>query len=68
MHDQVNRSAPADICFVVEPPTSRDDDVMPLGLRAKRRALGLGLKAVMLQHITKRNAADLVGKFRDFIV
>ena len=66
MHDQVNRSAPADIGFVVEPPAARDDDVMPLGLRAERHAFGLGLKAIMLQHIAKRNVADLVGEFRDF--
>ena len=37
-----------------------------LALRAERRAFGPDLKAVMLQHITERNAAHLVGKFRDF--
>ena len=66
MHDQVNRSAPADIGFVVEPPAARNNDVMPLGLRAERRAFRLGLKAVMLQNITKWNVADLVCEFGDF--
>ena len=27
---------------------------------------GFDLKAVVLQHITERNASDLAGKFRDF--
>ena len=35
-------------------------------LGAKCRAFGLNLKPVMLEHIAERNAADLVGKLRDF--
>jgi hypothetical protein len=66
MHDQVNCSAPTNIGFVVEPPAAGNNDVMLLGLRAERRAFGLGLKAVTLQDIAKRNVADLVGEFGDF--
>ena len=65
MHDQVNRSAPAYACFVVEPPASGNDDVMPLGLCAERRSLGLHVESVMREHVSQRGVSTLdqrVGK------
>jgi hypothetical protein len=46
--NQVNRAAATQPGFVVEPPAACGDDVVMLTPRAERRALGLGLKAVVL--------------------
>ena len=62
MHDQVNRSAPAYACFVVEPPASGDDDVMPLGLCAERRSLGLHVESIMREHVSKRGVSNLISE------
>ena len=64
--NQSNRATATQSRFVIEPPAARDDNVVMLAPRAERRAFGPNLKAVMLQHLTKRNASNLVGKFRDF--
>ena len=64
--NQINRPASTYRGLAVEPPAAGDDDVVMLALRADRRAFGLGSKAVTLQHITKRNVADLVCELGDF--
>jgi hypothetical protein len=64
--NQINRAASTYPGFVVEPPAAGDDDVVMLALRSERHAFGLGSKAVTLQHITKRNVADLVCEPGDF--
>ena len=66
MDNQINCTAPAYSCFVIEPPAARNDDVVMLVLRTERRTFRPNLKSVMLQHIAERNAANLVGKLRDF--
>ena len=65
MHDQINRSTPPDIGLVVEPAASRDDDVMPFGLRTERRFLALHVESVIREHIPKRRVTNLVSELGD---
>ena len=65
--NQINRTATTQPGFVIERPAARDDDVVVLAPCAESLALGLGIKAVMLQDITKRNAADLSASCEIFI-
>ena len=64
--DEINRTATSKAGFVIEPSATCDNDVVILAPRTQRRAFGPNLEAVVFQHITERNATDLVGKLRDF--
>jgi hypothetical protein len=66
MHDQINRAAPADVGFVVEPPASCNHDVMSLGFRAERDSLALHVESVMREHVSKRRVANLVSELGNF--